>query len=119
MEKMSYVEITGLGYKLRRDELNGFTFSCTYTDTIELIFPTGSTPGFVEIVIHNKNQTETVNMPFDTFSSFPKTKTDKVWRRTITALYVLREIIPTTLPIFSENMTPYQKRTPLQDLLSQ
>lgn len=80
MEKMSYVEITGLTYKLRRDELNRFTLSGIYTDTTELIFPTGSTPGFVEVVIHNKNQTETVNILFDTFISFSKTKTDNVWR---------------------------------------
>jgi len=34
MEKKSYVEITRLAYNLRRDELNGFTLSGTYTDTL-------------------------------------------------------------------------------------
>lgn len=78
MEKMHYVEITGLAYNLRRDGLNGFSLSGTYTGTAELILTTGSTPGFVEIVIHNNNQTATVNTSFDTFISFPRTKTDKV-----------------------------------------
>lgn len=71
MEKVSYVEITGLAHKLRKDQLSGFTLSGTSIDTTELIFQTGYMPGFVEIVIHNKNQTETVNIPFDTFIGFP------------------------------------------------
>lgn len=77
---MSYVEITGSTYNLRRDELYGFTLSHIYTDSIELVFLTGSMHGFVEIVIHNKNQAETVNIPFDTFIRIPQNKSDKMWR---------------------------------------
>lgn len=76
MEKMGYVEITGLAYKLR--EINSLDLPSQVPVLIPLNLPTGSMPGFVEMVIHNKNHTKIVNIPFDTFISFPKTKTNKV-----------------------------------------
>lgn len=120
MEKMNYVEITGPAYKLRRYDLNGFTLSGTCIDTIELIFPTVSTPGFVEIVMHDKNQTETADIPLGGFIGFLKTKTDKVRRLNYHCIVCAQRDNPhNTANIFREHDSIPKKRAPLQDSLSQ
>lgn len=63
------------------------------TDIAELIIPTDSMPGFVEIVVCNNNQIETVGVPFDTFISCPRSKSDKVWRTNYRCI-TFRQIIP-------------------------
>lgn len=87
------------------------------TYTTELIFPMDSMPGLVEIVVCNNNQIETVSVPFDAFISCPKSKPDRVWRTNYHCI-AFRQIIPTVQPAFSQNVTSYQKRAPLQLLLS-
>lgn len=110
---MSQIEITCPAYKLRRDELDGFTLSDTYTDTTELIFPPGFTPGFVEIVTHNENQAKTVNISPAIFIGFPKTKTEKIWRMNYyCTVFTQRDNPHNTVNVFREhNSIP--KKNPL------